>query len=279
MSIIENLDLIQSLLTEEQIMKLEKHARFFDERNKMQFRILGISDHSVRIEVAQKLAPKVFLAAQRELKKVAVSLFGQYLDGLELEIRVGEYREHTQPLPEIPQPQSAVIEERKPENQTKFETDNNEKSIIDNRHLIADFISPSKLKRMEDHALFFADRSQVYFKVVEVKDPDILVTVKQRDVKGGSIIGPKELNTICKSFFEYYLEDKRIHLQSKSLTTLKRMQRSLASIRNELKERGITVEQIADETGLNPVTLKAWLEGRQSMPILAKAMFHYMLKQ
>jgi hypothetical protein len=273
MSIIQNIDLIKGFMTESQLQKLEKHASFFDDRNRIRFSILDVTDNLVTIGVKQQAAPKVFLAAERELVKVAKSLFGFYLDGFQLDIKVGEYAELMRALAVAP-----PVPKEKPTNETKPSRYPDGKGIIENSHLIEQFISEEKLRRMEKHALFFAERSNIHFKVCEVTDPDILVSVEQREVKVGAAIRPRELETICKSFFEFYLDDMRIHLQSRQFSSLKKLSRSAEWYRNEIAARGITVEQISDETGLSVLTLRAWLDGKQGMSTLAKAMFHYMLK-
>lgn len=273
MSIIHNIDLIKGFMTEGQLQKLEKHASFFDERSKIRFSILDVTDNLVTIGVVQQAARKVFLVAERELVKVAKSLFGFYLDNLQLDIKVGEYAELMRDLAASPR-----IPTGKATNAAKPIQDPNGKGIVENSHLIEPFISEEKLRRMEKHALFFAERSNIHFKVCEVTDPDILVSVEQGEVKAGAAIRPKELETVCKSFFEFYIEDKRIHLESKQLSSLKKLSRSAEWYKNEIAARGITVEQIADETGLSTLTLRAWLDGKQGMSTLAKAMFHYMLK-
>lgn len=273
MSIIQNIDLIKGFMTESQLQKLEKHALFFDDRNRIRFSILDVTENLVTIGVNQQAAPKVFLAAEKELVKVAKSLFGFYLDGFQLDIKVGEYAELMRALALAP-----PVPKEKPANENKPRQDPDGKGIIENSHLIQQFISEEKLRRMEKHALFFAERSNIHFRVCEVTDPDILVSVEQREVKAGAAIRPRELETICKSFFEFYLDDMRIHLQSRQFSSLKKLSRSAEWYKNEIAARGITVEQIADETGLSVLTLRAWLDGRQGMSTLAKAMFHYMLK-
>lgn len=273
MSIIHNIDLIKGFMTESQLQKLEKHALFFEDRNKIRFSILDVTDGLVTIGVKQQAAPKVFFAAERELAKVAKSLFGFYLDGFRLDVKVGEFADLLRAMAEAPPtPKAPPVKKTQPVEQSDG------KGIIENSHLIEQFISEEKFNRMEKHALFFAEKSNIHFKVCEVTDQDIMVSVEQREVKTGAAIRPRELETVCRSFFEFYLDDKRIYLQSKQLPSLKKLSKSADWYKNEVAARGITVEQIAEETGLSSLTLRAWLDGKQGMSTLAKAMFHYMLK-
>jgi hypothetical protein len=278
MEIIKNIGLIKGLLSESQIEKLEKHAYHFEERSRIQFTISEITEGKIIVVVSQGTTKKTYVALPKELTKITKSLFGLYLPDLQVEVNFGQFQEPTRILTKPVRIQKTVapvdIRDRLIDPVTTF----NGKSVIENRKLIEGFLTLPKLQKMEKHAQFFQDRSQIVFKVVEVKDPDILVSVRQVDPRITNMVRPQELQTICKSFFEFYLDDKLIHLPSNDSRPFKKVPVSQEWVLKQIKEKGITVDQIVDETGLNPVTLHAWFDGRQSMSTLAKAMFYYMLK-
>lgn len=278
MDIVNNIKLVKDILSPSQLEKLEKHAFFFQDRSKIQFKIHEVTEDSITVSVSQGDARKAFVVSPKELQKVARGVFGLYFPDRQLHIKLGKYKEgkFVAPKPvKAPDPGTAkIIRERLVDPETNF----NGKSIIESRLLIERFVSLDKLRKMEKHAAFFNQRSKIIFKVVEVQDPIVLVTAKQVDPSPRNTVGPREIDTITRSFFEFYLDDKEVRLVTKRTPSIKRVPPSTDQIIQKIKDKGISAEQIAEETGLNLVTLNAWFEGRQKMSTLARAMFFYMLK-
>lgn len=278
MEIILNLKLVKDFLSVNQLEKLEQHAVFFQERSKIQFKIEDVNDESITVVVSQGDAKRAFLVSPKELQKVGRSVFGLHFPDKQVIIKLGKYKEPKHPLPKPVKTKDPLTTKVIKERLLDAETDFNKKSIIENRILVEKFLSLEKLRKMEKHAAFFFERSKILFKVVEVQDPRVVVAVDQVDKSYPKAASLKELGTICRSFFEFYLEDKNIQLAGNTLTSGKKVPLTSEQIVQKIKDLGITAEQIAAETGLNLVTLNAWFEGRQKMSTLARAMFHYMLK-
>ncbi|MCH6199386.1 helix-turn-helix transcriptional regulator [Aquiflexum sp. LQ15W] len=151
-------------------------------------------------------------------------------------------------------------------------------STIKKIQLIKRFLTPAKLEKLEKHAEFFEERSYINFEILDVAGDIIAVKVSQG--QGNSIImeSQRELLTIAKSLFEFYVPEKRIHVGESAYTEAKGIKIPPGWIKDQMKAKGITIEQIVEETGIARTTISNWINNPISMSNLAKAMFWYMLK-
>jgi len=151
-------------------------------------------------------------------------------------------------------------------------------SIIENFNLIKGYLTPVQKEKLEKHALFFDERSSINFKILEVSNNVVKVSITQGNTIGTYKTGHRELERMAKSLFEFYMPDMVIHISSSAYLEPKGITISPEWIQARMKAKGITIEQIVEETRLSKTTINDWINETKSMSKLAKAMFWYMLK-
>jgi hypothetical protein len=144
--------------------------------------------------------------------------------------------------------------------------------------MIAGFLTPAKLEKLEKHAEFFEERSLIKFEIIDVTGD--LISVKVSQGQGNSVVieSQRELLTIAKSLFEFYIPEKRIQAGLSDYIESKGLQIPPGWIKDRMKAKGITIDQIVEETGIARTTISNWINNPISMTNLSRAMFWYMLK-
>jgi hypothetical protein len=151
-------------------------------------------------------------------------------------------------------------------------------SAIKNIRLIKDFLTTAKLEKLEKHAEFFEERSKILFEILDVAGDVISVKVSQG--QGNSIVmeSPRELLTIAKSLFEFYIPEKRVQAGLSDYVEVKGIQIPPGWIKDQMKAKGITIDKIVEETGIARSSISNWIDNPNSMSNLSRAMFWYMLR-
>jgi hypothetical protein len=150
--------------------------------------------------------------------------------------------------------------------------------MIKNLNLIKNLLSKEKLQKLEAHAQVFDQSSKINFEIIEVVDNEISILVTQGNAKPEYLTSQKELEKRGKSFFEFYLPDHVIQINSNGRGPTPVEIVNPDWIQKQLKNKGITLHKIAMETGIEKKRLSNWLSGTQTMSATVKAMFWYMLR-
>lgn len=275
MDTIQNIDLVKDLLTPARLEKLEQHALAFEERSKIQFSIVGFDTKVLTVSVSQGPIRPKWMVQEREMERIATSFFEFYFPDLLVVVVFGQYG--TSEI-KITEKQATPRLEVSEVDQRELEILPNQNSVIQNFHLLEGLLPPAKLQKMEYHASSFQRHSEIIFVVNKVDDPEIVVSAVQLAAKKFKVLGPKEISTICRSFFEFYLEGKRIVVKMLVDRHLRESRVTSEWILERIKERSITPMVVADETGLSLLKLTNWMNGHTKMPTEIKAMFYYMLR-
>lgn len=151
-------------------------------------------------------------------------------------------------------------------------------STIKNIYLIKDFLTQAKLEKLEKHAAFFEERSNINFEILEVAGEVVSVKVSQGHTNLLKMESHRELETIARSLFEFYVPEKRIHVGLSAYAEAKGIQITPGWIKDQMQAKGITTKQIAEETGIARSSIDNWINNPKSMSNLSKAMFWYMLR-
>lgn len=116
--------------------------------------------------------------------------------------------------------------------------------------MIKGFLTQGKLEKLEKHAEFFEERSKIKFEILDVAGDVISVKVSQG--QGYSIVmeSPKELLIIAKSLLEFYIPEKRIKASLSDYVESRGIQILPGWIKDQMEAKGITIEQIVEETGI-----------------------------
>lgn len=275
MDTIQNIDLVKDLLTPARLEKLEQHALAFEERSKIQFSIIGLDTDALTVAVSQGPMHHKWMVKDRELARIAKSFFEFYFPDFRVIVVFGHYIAPERALPETPKTPKLEVAE---DDEGELEIFLDQKSVIHNIHLLEGLLTPAKLQRMENHAEIFQQNGKITFMVHNVTDQEVEVGAVQLPGKRTRVPGLQELFKVCKSFFEFYIESKQIVVTMPGIAHPPKSQITTTWVLEKIKERGITPEQVAAETGLRLSRLNNWMHGHTTMPDEVKAMFWYMLR-
>jgi hypothetical protein len=151
-------------------------------------------------------------------------------------------------------------------------------TYIKNLHLIRELLSPEDLASLEAEAAEYFQTQKIEYKILEVDLRNVTIRITQIAASKEEFLSSKQMADIGKKLFRRFLSHMNIHTRPLAQVPPKTEKVNAGWVNYMLAAKGITLETVLEETGINRKKVHDWLSGREPMPPEVKAMFWYMLR-
>lgn len=145
---------------------------------------------------------------------------------------------------------------------------------IKNLHLLTDVGEEEKLK-MEHAGLLHARYSNITFKIVDYDDKKVTIQIAQGKSAAENHQNKKRLIEIVHETFDRFFPKRKILVHPIEFVESPATSIDETWINKQMLEHGITLKQIATDTGINYTQLSALITGRNPLSQPMKALFWY----
>jgi len=149
-------------------------------------------------------------------------------------------------------------------------------NTIKNIHKLASTgISEEDLQRLGAGAALHRKMSNISFKILDVTDKAITVSVAQGKHMSENYADEKTLVLRTRELFEKFFPGKKIYTQDFPYRPNPVNQINSSWVKKRMDELGIRVTDIVNDTGVDKTNISAWANGTRPMSQPVKAMFYH----
>jgi hypothetical protein len=140
-------------------------------------------------------------------------------------------------------------------------------------------LSGKDKQRLEAGAALHRRMSNITFKILEVTDNAITLSVSQGRHLSANYADKKTLVTRTRELFQRFFPDKKIHprvfaYEPNPVTLI-----DSRWVKNQMEDLGLGVTDVVNDTGIDKTNISAWANGTRPMSQPVKAMFYHYLKE
>jgi hypothetical protein len=146
-------------------------------------------------------------------------------------------------------------------------------NTIKNLHLIN--LPSDKLAKLDAGASLHEKMSNITFKILEVTEKAITVSVSQGKHLSENYANEKTLINRTHELFDRFFVDAKIQVRAIPYTPNPITEIDAAWVKANMDKLNIRVTDMVNETGIDKTNLSAWATGARPMSQPVKAMFHY----
>ncbi|TDQ16902.1 helix-turn-helix protein [Algoriphagus boseongensis] len=128
----------------------------------------------------------------------------------------------------------------------------------------------------EVNVLFLEEK--ILFRILEANSFELTVRITQGKPENLPTKSTKELSLVAKNLFGKYFPYHQIQTRAIPYREIPAKEIRPVTIKTRLKEQGISLNQIARETGIPRAQIYDWVQGVEPLNAVTRAMFYYMLK-
>jgi ribosomal protein L7/L12 len=137
------------------------------------------------------------------------------------------------------------------------------------------WVNQESIHKMEQAALVSWQKHRISFKFFKVTDKDVTIGVTQAKTKDGEYFSKTELIKEVHNTFDVYFIERKVMVHASPYEESPALKVDAEWIKKKMDEHGITLKEMADETGLNNTQLSPLTTGSKPLSDAMKAMFYF----
>lgn len=146
-------------------------------------------------------------------------------------------------------------------------------NTIKNVHLLADLLPADEIDKLEQAAHLYKRHANITFKILKVRDNELILEVRQEKNFAGKYLNRSELSERTKDLFGTRFTDRTIHTRPIPYTVPRADQVTPEWIKERMNAKKISIKRIVQDTGLDKTNISAWVNGTRPMSQIVKALF------
>lgn len=148
-------------------------------------------------------------------------------------------------------------------------------NTVKNLHYLETIADESTTNKIETAAEALRVKSNITFKILEVRKSSIVVRVKQEKHQAEKYVDKKALVSHAREFFEKFLHGWKIHPQAIPYVPNPVSEIDGGWVKRQMEDLDIGVKDIVQDTGVDKTNISAWANSTRPMSQPVKAMFYY----
>ena len=151
-------------------------------------------------------------------------------------------------------------------------------NTLKNIHKLRDHLTAEDLEALDQAAYLYARHAQIYLKIIDLNDSEIIVEIRQEKNNQENYLDKKELSERARSLLDRYFPDHTIHIGPSPYRHPPVDQVTPEWVQKRISKKRISSKEIRDLTGIDKGNISKWISGSRPMSRPVKTMFYLLLK-